>query len=59
LVVVQIAQADLNNAVWNLQAEAVVPGTSGASVWSVGWKIPNDLTNSVQHPLVALYGPTP
>lgn len=56
---VPISPSELSNSAWSLQAEAVVPGTSGASVWSVGNRIPNLSRGSAQHPLVAIYGPTP
>jgi hypothetical protein len=56
---VSIRSSDFSNSAWNLMAEAVVPGTSGASVWSAGWRIPNTFSSSVQRPVVAIYGPTP
>jgi hypothetical protein len=55
IVFVPINQSQLDSAAWSLQEEAVVPGTSGASVWSVGWTEPKN----VLRPVVDIYGPTP
>ena len=58
-VLVSISPSEFANSAWSLQEVAVVPGTWGASAWSVGWRIPNDLRSTVQRPVVAIYGPTP